>query len=168
MSQPGRIPFLRRNALRGLALATLWAAGALALPGCTAVAFGIANVPALVGNYERHAGLRYAAGPRHSLDVYVPYGAALAPVVVFWYGGAWTSGDKADYRFVGASLAAAGYVVVNARQGIPSPYRRRRRQGESESNRRGAQDGCANGAGRWNLRACGARLLAKPTAAARL
>jgi acetyl esterase/lipase len=112
MSQPGRIPFLRRNALRGLALATLWAAGALALPGCTAVAFGIANVPALVGNYERHAGLRYAAGPRHSLDVYVPYGAALAPVVVFWYGGAWTSGDKADYRFVGASLAAAGYVVV--------------------------------------------------------
>ena len=104
MSQPGRIPFLRRNALRGLALATLWAAGALALPGCTAVAFGIANVPALVGNYERHAGLRYAAGPRHSLDVYVPYGAALAPVVVFWYGGAWTSGDKADYRFVGASL----------------------------------------------------------------
>ncbi len=104
--------FRRRDALRALAFAALCAAGTLSLPGCTAVAFGIANVPALVGDHQRHADLRYAAGPRQTLDVYVPRGAARAPVVVFWYGGAWTTGSKAEYRFVGASLAAAGYVVV--------------------------------------------------------
>lgn len=102
----------RRDALRVLTLTALWATGASALAGCTAVAFGIANVPALVGDHERHADLRYAAGPRHTLDVYVPRTAARAPVVVFWYGGAWTAGSKGHYRFVGATLAAAGYVVV--------------------------------------------------------
>ncbi len=28
------------------------------------------------------------------------------PLIVFWHGGRWSSGDKDDYRFVGAALAA--------------------------------------------------------------
>ena len=35
-----------------------------------------------------------------------------APVVVFIYGGGWKDGDKSDYRFVGAALAARGYLTV--------------------------------------------------------
>ena len=31
---------------------------------------------------------------------------------MFWHGGRWTYGDKADYRFVGAALAELGYVAV--------------------------------------------------------
>ena len=55
----------------------------------------------------------YGAGPRHTLDVYVPEGAAgHAPVVVFLYGGGWDSGAKEDYRFVGGALAAAGFVTI--------------------------------------------------------
>jgi acetyl esterase/lipase len=55
----------------------------------------------------------YGAGPRRSLDVYVPEQArGAAPVVVFLYGGSWDSGAKEDYRFVGGALAAAGFVTV--------------------------------------------------------
>jgi len=47
------------------------------------------------------------------LDIYAPTsGAAPAPVVVFFYGGGWTSGDRAIYRFVGRSLAACGVLVI--------------------------------------------------------
>jgi acetyl esterase/lipase len=33
-------------------------------------------------------------------------------VVIFWYGGGWTSGSKGSYRFVGAALAERGFVTV--------------------------------------------------------
>ena len=58
----------------------------------------------------------YGADPQHRLDVYVPERAAAAPrpLVVFWHGGRWSFGDKADYRFVGAALADLGYVAVLA------------------------------------------------------
>ncbi len=46
--------------------------------------------------------IAYASGPRHTLDVYAPRAAATpAPVIVFFYGGGWTSGSKETYRFVG-------------------------------------------------------------------
>jgi acetyl esterase/lipase len=34
------------------------------------------------------------------------------PVVIFWYGGSWQSGNKSDYRFVGAALAERGFITV--------------------------------------------------------
>ena len=54
----------------------------------------------------------YGHGPRRMLDVYRPDGSRAAPVVVFFYGGSWQSGDRALYRFVGASLSARGIVTV--------------------------------------------------------
>jgi acetyl esterase/lipase len=50
-----------------------------------------------------------------ALDVYrprVPMTTAAAPVVVFFYGGSWTHGERGWYRFVGTALAAHGVVVV--------------------------------------------------------
>ena len=47
------------------------------------------------------------------MDVYSPTRtAAAAPVLVWFYGGGWQSGARADYRFVAASLARAGLVVA--------------------------------------------------------
>jgi len=46
------------------------------------------------------------------LDVYRPDASEAAPVVVFFYGGSWQSGERGLYRFVGASLAARGIVAV--------------------------------------------------------
>jgi acetyl esterase/lipase len=99
----------RRGVLAGLAAALT--------AGCGKLAFMAANVPAAFGPYRRHANIAYGAHPRHRLDVYVPETAAGAsgesrPLVVFWHGGRWTYGDKADYRFVGAALAELGYVAV--------------------------------------------------------
>jgi acetyl esterase/lipase len=75
-----------------------------------------ANVPAVFGAYRRHSNIAYGSGPQHRLDVYVPNTLAVrpAPLVVFWHGGRWSFGDKADYRFVGAALAELGYVTVAA------------------------------------------------------
>jgi acetyl esterase/lipase len=55
----------------------------------------------------------YTDGPRHTLDVFAPRPAATpAPMLVFFYGGGWSSGAKENYRFVGAALAAHGMLVV--------------------------------------------------------
>jgi len=55
----------------------------------------------------------YGEGQRRTLDVYAPSKVPPgAPVVVFFYGGSWDSGDKALYRFVGSILAGQGMVAV--------------------------------------------------------
>lgn len=59
--------------------------------------------------------LAYGERPRQRLDVYAPVGQhAPLPTVVFFYGGRWSDGDKADYRFVGQALAAKDLVAVVA------------------------------------------------------
>ncbi|WP_034383290.1 alpha/beta hydrolase [Deinococcus sp. YIM 77859] len=60
---------------------------------------------------------RYGPAERNLLDVYAPAQARNAPVVLFVHGGSWQGGDKAGHRFVGESLARAGYVtgVMNYR-----------------------------------------------------
>jgi acetyl esterase/lipase len=64
--------------------------------------------------YRLEADIAYGDLPRQMLDVYHPSEPrnAPAPVVVFFYGGAWSSGDRGDYRFVGQALARAGVTVV--------------------------------------------------------
>ena len=59
-------------------------------------------------------GIAFGSGNRDRLDVYAPRRArsGAAPVVVFFYGGGWESGDRAMYRFVGTALAAEGIVTV--------------------------------------------------------
>jgi acetyl esterase/lipase len=98
----------RRTALAGLA--------ALFLEGCSKLGFFAANAPAAFGSYKRHSNIAYGPDPQHRLDVYVPSRPADAPrpLVVFWHGGRWRYGDKADYRFVGAALAESGYVAAVA------------------------------------------------------
>jgi len=81
------------------------------LGGCSTT--GVLNTIEPKGDVAITRDLAYAAGPRHGLDLYAPRSAkAPAPVVVFFYGGNWDSGDKGAYAFVGAALASKGYVVV--------------------------------------------------------
>jgi acetyl esterase/lipase len=64
--------------------------------------------------YTLGAGIAYGDLDRQMLDVYRPATprATPAPVVVFFYGGAWRGGNRRDYRFVGHALARAGFTVV--------------------------------------------------------
>jgi acetyl esterase/lipase len=71
------------------------------------------NAIASIGNYQIKGDIAYAEGDRHTLDVYLPAKSEKpAPVVVFFYGGSWDQGDKSIYRFVGAALAARGFVAI--------------------------------------------------------
>lgn len=87
------------------------------LAGGTATAF-VAPVAALntlsrLEDVVATTDLAYAEGPRHGVDVYAPAGGGTGrPVVVFFYGGGWEEGERANYRFVGAALASRGIVVV--------------------------------------------------------
>ncbi len=96
----------RRTALTCLA--------AVMTASCSKAAFLAANVPAAFGSYKRQANIAYGTDPQHRLDVYVPDTPAVAPrpMVVFWHGGRWRFGDKADYRFVAAALAELECVTV--------------------------------------------------------
>lgn len=64
---------------------------------------------------ERMAGeaIPYGELPRQKLDLYQPPPETTSPpMVVFLYGGGWTEGSRAMYRFVGAALAERGCIVV--------------------------------------------------------
>lgn len=54
----------------------------------------------------------YAEGDRHGIDVYRAAHHYRAPVIVFFYGGAWRTGSKDDFEFVGRGLARLGFVTV--------------------------------------------------------
>ena len=94
----------------------------LALVGVAALSIGYGCSPISVlnglapsGTYRRERALAYGAGARRSLDIYQPVNAAApCPVVVFFYGGSWSSGRRDDYLFVGEALAARGIVTVIA------------------------------------------------------
>ncbi|HUZ72882.1 MAG TPA: alpha/beta hydrolase [Stellaceae bacterium] len=73
----------------------------------------LVNALAPRDDYRLVADVPYGGAPRQTLDLYLPQApAGPKPVVVFFYGGNWDSGAKATYRFVGAALAARGFVVV--------------------------------------------------------
>jgi acetyl esterase/lipase len=75
----------------------------------------VINVLTPSGSYTRQTDIQYGTAARNKLDVYTPRAAShAAPVVVFFYGGSWNSGDRADYEFVGEALASRGFVAVLA------------------------------------------------------
>ena len=57
-------------------------------------------------------GIPFGPDSRQRLDIYRPSGSGPFPVMVFLYGGAWDSGDRSMYRFVGDAFAAHGILTV--------------------------------------------------------
>jgi acetyl esterase/lipase len=102
-----------RSARWGINRLMRWIVGVLmlsVLSACSPVNILNALAPK-AGITETHD-IPYAAGERHELDIYAPQGQSAAPVVVFIYGGGWRDGNKAEYRFVAAALAARGFLTV--------------------------------------------------------
>ena len=100
---------------RRLGLHAMGSAIAALVSGCS----GAQLLNRLVAHdtYHGATGVVYGPDPRHLLDVYQPATGLApggAPVVVFFYGGNWTHGERADYRFVGEAMAANGIIAVVA------------------------------------------------------
>jgi acetyl esterase/lipase len=86
---------------------------ATALAACSPI--NILNALTPGNTFTKVSDIAYGDDPRNKLDVYTPVESPTnAPVVVFFYGGSWNSGSKADYGFVGEALASRGIVVVIA------------------------------------------------------
>jgi acetyl esterase/lipase len=90
------------------------AGACMALAGCSPLV--VLNAVAPGKGFSRQADVAYGPLSRQKLDVYVPDAAVAVPfpVVVFFYGGGWESGQRKDYRFVGAELATRGVMTIVA------------------------------------------------------
>lgn len=85
------------------------------LTGCSKVEVLNALIPS--GPYRLFDNIAYGALQRQVLSVYVPKHDSgqiqhLNKVVIFFYGGGWDSGHRAEYKFVAEALTAAGYTTV--------------------------------------------------------
>lgn len=89
-----------------------WALVSLVATACTPL--GVLNTFVPASGHVRSEGIAYGEGPRQRLDVYVPAARSSGrrPVVVFFYGGRWQSGDRSEYAFAAQALTSRGFVVV--------------------------------------------------------
>lgn len=95
-----------------IAFGIVFLLSALLLSGCEASLFaGLNATDRRTGIVTEH-GIVFDTEHQLKLDVYRPAGTMRAPLVVFFYGGSWTHGERAWYRFVGATLASHGVVAV--------------------------------------------------------
>jgi acetyl esterase/lipase len=78
------------------------------------IAFTLANMPGYFRSSQAARDIAYGSTALEKLDIYSPprQAAPLRDVVVFFYGGRWEIGAKADYRFVGDAFAKRGFVTV--------------------------------------------------------
>ncbi|WP_115513180.1 MULTISPECIES: alpha/beta hydrolase [Xanthomonas] len=88
--------------------------GSLTLTACSSVFFGGINAASSRDGVVEHPNQVF--DPEHglALDVYQPRGVVDAPVVVFFYGGTWKHGKRANYRWMGRALARQGVVTMVA------------------------------------------------------
>ncbi|HSI44583.1 MAG TPA: alpha/beta hydrolase [Methylophilus sp.] len=83
--------------------------------------------------YRLNKGVTYGDLPRQKLDIYTPESHLLAnseqadariaapatpnkskrlPVMVFFYGGSWDSGNRESYKFIGEAMTSQGFITV--------------------------------------------------------
>jgi acetyl esterase/lipase len=111
----------RRNAII-LITAGVIAAG---ISACSALTTFDLLVPKDPGVRRVVADAQFGPGRRQRLDVYRPsVKAGPLPVIIFFYGGSWNSGDKSGYSWVAKALASRGFAVVipDYRYASEAPY----------------------------------------------
>src|SRR5258706_6544942 len=73
------------------------------------------NLTVSRSGYRVHRDIAYGEGPRHKLDLYVPYAlSGCPPVVLFFYGGCFVAGRKTEYLVVAQTLTSQGLIPVHA------------------------------------------------------
>ena len=85
------------------------------MAGCSATR--VLNAVASSSSYTLNANIAYGTQPRQKLDIYTPTTIPPTsgwPVVVFFYGGSWNTGSRAQYQFVAEALATRGVLTLVA------------------------------------------------------
>ncbi|MBZ8133316.1 alpha/beta hydrolase [Afifella sp. IM 167] len=76
-------------------------------------ALRLADIVTPHSGYRRTKDIAYGPHPRQQLDFYAAsQRRAGSPLIVFFYGGGWDSGEKGAYRFAAQAFAAEGYDVA--------------------------------------------------------
>ena len=65
----------------------------------------------------------YGPDPQQRLDVIEPHGEGPFPVLLYFHGGGWISGDKASYERICRSLATKGFVTFNVNYRLAPRHR---------------------------------------------
>jgi acetyl esterase/lipase len=104
---------LWKRAMAAFAL-TLVATAASAIQEAFAMSLdSIFNAVVTEGGVEIEQNIVYGPRGRHRLDIYrAAHGREVLPVVIFYYGGGWTKGERSTYQFLGAALATRGITTV--------------------------------------------------------
>ena len=75
--------------------------------------FKAADILSPYSGYAVTKDLPYGKLHRQTLDVYTPTGKlASEDIIIFIYGGSWTSGEKSNYRFIAQPFAEAGFKTI--------------------------------------------------------
>ncbi|MDZ7785332.1 MAG: alpha/beta hydrolase [Halioglobus sp.] len=88
---------------------------AMLLTACTGVALKAINTPSYwLSDLRRESNLHYGNKAHQRLDIYLPGDdiEARRQLIVFIYGGGWTTGARENYYFVADALTSAGYAVA--------------------------------------------------------
>ena len=94
------------------ALAALLIIGGLAYQFAALEIFN-AVMPKDAGSRLIKSNVPFGTDDRQKLDIYGPsQGEGPWPVIVFYYGGSWNSGNRQSYAFAGRALAAEGFLVI--------------------------------------------------------
>ncbi|KOR40154.1 carboxylesterase [Xanthomonas oryzae] len=88
--------------------------GSLGLTACSSVLYGGINAASSRDGVIEHRNELFDPAHGLALDVYQPRGAVDAPVVVFFYGGTWKRGARANFRWLGRALARQGVITMVA------------------------------------------------------
>jgi acetyl esterase/lipase len=103
MTQHRSVKKIITSALMGVAVTVTTA--------CSPVKVLNTLVPA--NGYQLQADIAYGDLSRQKLDIYQPkLKNERLPVVIFYYGGSWDSGDKSDYKFAAEAFTSNGFVTV--------------------------------------------------------
>jgi acetyl esterase/lipase len=102
----------RRPLAHRLATAAVLLLGGSLLTGCQAMFFSGLNATSSKAGVVVTHDVVFDTEHHLALDVFQPKNTTDAPVVVFFFGGAWKSGKRQWYSWVGEALAKRGLVVV--------------------------------------------------------
>ncbi|MFC6841863.1 alpha/beta hydrolase [Xanthomonas theicola] len=90
----------------------LVALSSLLVSACSSVFFSGLNAGSARHGVSEQRGIVFDAAHGLQLDVYRPAAAHDAPVVVFFHGGTWKTGNRQRYRWAGEALARHGVVAI--------------------------------------------------------